>query len=330
MNGQWPYLAAGIERDTTLSVQGSSGHLQKNDAELTCEPGVTGYLLTDPHSGSYAGYNPLPDPSYWTLTLPGGIHVDADGKVSLLSVTAQPRENTLLIEYAAGEAQDGEEMATALLVNGMNSDPHILYNGKVVSEKMETALIDGRRTLIIPLTARYAGVDRVLARLAQSRVTRQQALTNPDNRDAELRCEAQQEHYLLSTPRSDAYRFQRLCPAPSVIAARIPGGLRLATDGRITLLQLEMSQREHRIAISLPPATQPTATERAHALLIFGADTPPALLLNGEPCTEPLLETQINGEKAYLAPLFGATSTEALPGVADRYRQAQELLDEKK
>ncbi len=42
VNDHWPYLAEGIARETTLSVQGSSGHLQKNDAELACEPGVTG------------------------------------------------------------------------------------------------------------------------------------------------------------------------------------------------------------------------------------------------------------------------------------------------
>ncbi len=121
----------------------------------------------------------------------------------------------------------------------------------------------------------------------------------------------------------------RSAPASSVIAARVPGGLRLATDGRVVLLRLEMSKRENRLAIDLPPATQPIPTERARALLIFGADTPPAVLLNGEPWSRALQEIQINGEKAYLVPLFGVSDGDAATGIAERYRQAQALLGDK-
>ena len=42
VNGQWPYLAPGLERDTTLTQQGRTGRLEKNGAVLTNEPGRMG------------------------------------------------------------------------------------------------------------------------------------------------------------------------------------------------------------------------------------------------------------------------------------------------
>ncbi len=169
VNGRWPYLPPGIERDSTLSVQGSTGRLEKNDAELTCDPGKMAYLLTDTQDGCYAAYHPLLDPTAWSLSFPGGIHIDADGKVSLLSITAQPRENKLTIDYAACEEQDTAEMATALLVSGLHANPQIFVNGQPAVGTIEAAILEGRRVLIIPLTHQYPGAAKVIERYTQKR-----------------------------------------------------------------------------------------------------------------------------------------------------------------
>ncbi len=63
VNGQWPYLPKDMERETSLSVMGRSGKLEKNGALLVGEPGRMAYLETDPVSGTTVGYNPLPAPT---------------------------------------------------------------------------------------------------------------------------------------------------------------------------------------------------------------------------------------------------------------------------
>ena len=60
INGSNPYLQPGIDRDTTLSQQGTTGRLEKNGAVLMTEKGRIAYLQTEPSSGTYTGYNPLP------------------------------------------------------------------------------------------------------------------------------------------------------------------------------------------------------------------------------------------------------------------------------
>jgi hypothetical protein len=57
------------------------GRIEKNGAVLTCEKGRMAYVQADPISGVYAAYNPLPDPTDWAFSVPGGIKVKADGDV---------------------------------------------------------------------------------------------------------------------------------------------------------------------------------------------------------------------------------------------------------
>ena len=61
LNGAWPYLPAGLERDTSWAQQGTTGRLEKNGAVLVTERGSKAYLIADPVSGAVVGYNPLPD-----------------------------------------------------------------------------------------------------------------------------------------------------------------------------------------------------------------------------------------------------------------------------
>jgi hypothetical protein len=132
MNGESPYPPRGIDRDSTLTQQGTTGRLEKNGATLTCEPGKMAYLQTEPISNTFAGYNPFPDPvADWSLTLPGGIGVKADGKLGLAKVVVQPKANRISIDYAVSDADKSEPgMAKSLIITGLSKAPEVVYNGK--------------------------------------------------------------------------------------------------------------------------------------------------------------------------------------------------------
>jgi len=138
LNGQWPYLAAGLDRDTPIAQQGSSGRLEKNGAVLRTEPGRKAYLLADAGHHVVTGYNPLPDPTRWSLGVPGGLELEADGKVGLMRVTVRPDAASIAVDYAPKPEQSGPEMAKYLLVRGARERPSIAVNGKqVVPEAIE-------------------------------------------------------------------------------------------------------------------------------------------------------------------------------------------------
>jgi len=151
VNGAWPYLPAGIDRDTTLTRMGTSGRIEKNGARLTCEPGVMAYLQTEPISGTYCGFNPLPDPSCWSLQLPGEVLVKTDGRLGLARVIVRPKENKIWLDYGVKDDQLTGDMATSLLVFGMHGAPIVERNGKPVKEKLAQVTLDGKSAWVIPL-----------------------------------------------------------------------------------------------------------------------------------------------------------------------------------
>ena len=151
VNGKWPYLPAGIDRDTNLTQQGAAGRLEKNGAVLTCEPGVMAYLQTEPISGTFCGFNPLPDPTCWSLQVPGGVTIKADGRLGLARVAVRPRENTLWLEYGVKDDQHTDDMATSLLVFGLPSPPKVYREGKLDAAKVVTVMLDGKTAYVIPL-----------------------------------------------------------------------------------------------------------------------------------------------------------------------------------
>lgn len=152
VNGQWPYLARGIERDSNLAQQGSTGRLEKNGAVLTSEPARMAFLQTEPISGTYAGYNPLPDPVLWKLSVPGGITLQADGRLSMTRVIVCPKDNQLQVDYATKEGQSTPDMATSLLVLGLKRAPVTTVNGKPLAT-LKSVTLDGQPAWVVPLTA---------------------------------------------------------------------------------------------------------------------------------------------------------------------------------
>ena len=132
LNGQWPYLPSGVERDTTWAQQGTTGRLEKNGAVLLTEPGRKAYLLADPLSGAVVGYNPLPDAQAWELITREGVRMRADGKVGLLRVEYRPWSGECDVDYAPKPDQDGEEMARTLTFSGLEQPPVVRLNGRRV------------------------------------------------------------------------------------------------------------------------------------------------------------------------------------------------------
>jgi hypothetical protein len=130
LNGAWPYLPAGLERDTTWAQQGTSGRLEKNGAVLTTEPGRKAYLMADPLSGAVVAYNPLPDLQVFALTTRDGASLQADGKVGLLRVEYRPWTHEWDISHVLKPGQDGADRAKSFTLSGLAMPPKVSLNGR--------------------------------------------------------------------------------------------------------------------------------------------------------------------------------------------------------
>jgi len=131
INGAAAFLPEGVDRDTTLTQQTRTGRVEKGGAVLLCEPGRTGYLQIEPASGTYAGFNPLPDLTTWSLAVPGGITVRADGRIGLARVVVRPKENRFWIDHAFRDGQAREASAAkSMLIFGCRETPTFEVNGR--------------------------------------------------------------------------------------------------------------------------------------------------------------------------------------------------------
>ncbi|MCX7935342.1 MAG: hypothetical protein N3A66_08800, partial [Planctomycetota bacterium] len=170
VNGEYPYLPLGMERDSTLAQAGRLGRLEKNGAVLLHEPNTMAYLQTEPISGTFAGHNPLPDPAFWALKTPGEVEITADGRLGMARVVVRPKENRLWIDYAVREPdQSRPDMASALLVTGLKADPAISLNGAPLAGRPATLTVAGKSAIVIPL------IKKAAANLAERYARAQQA-----------------------------------------------------------------------------------------------------------------------------------------------------------
>jgi hypothetical protein len=135
LNGKWPYLPPGLERDTSWAQQGTTGRLEKNGAVLVTEAGRKAYLLADPLSGAVVAYNPLPDPQPFALTTRDGLSLKADGKVALLRVEYRPWAREIDIDHTPKPEQTSEAMARNFLFSGLAEAPRVTVNGRPVEAR---------------------------------------------------------------------------------------------------------------------------------------------------------------------------------------------------
>jgi len=129
VNGRFPFLQAGLERNTTWSQQGVTGHLEKNGVVLETDPGRKSYLIADRQALGVLAYNPLPDPANWQLAFPDGASITANGKVGLLRVAVDREANTIEIDHAARDLRQVAELAKSMTLKGFPKETEIRVNG---------------------------------------------------------------------------------------------------------------------------------------------------------------------------------------------------------
>ncbi len=172
VNGQWPYLAEGLDRDTPLSVLGRSGVLKKGGARLTLEPNQMGYLVAEPTSGTYLAANPLPDATWFRFEVPGGAIVEADGRLGLAFVTVQPKSGKVDIDYGVHPAMPAAGLAAHLLISGLEAKPVVTLNGAAVATPLASVTVEGRKSWLVPVGA---GADPTPVTEAAIRTARTEA-----------------------------------------------------------------------------------------------------------------------------------------------------------
>ncbi|NLL83050.1 MAG: hypothetical protein GX230_02255 [Lentisphaerae bacterium] len=131
INGEWPYLAKGVMRASPWAIQGSAGELELQGAILRNKPGLHAYLQAVPEADTFIGYQPMPQLSPWSLTLPDGSEIVADGDVGLLRVVARPVANRVWVEQiytATQQAAEAPPCATGLLLKGFKAVPQVYLN----------------------------------------------------------------------------------------------------------------------------------------------------------------------------------------------------------
>ena len=129
VNGEWPYLDIKMDRDSTYSQQGRTGRLEKNGSVLISEENRMAYLETVPSLGITAAYNPFPEPMAMTVQTPGGVTVNANGKLGITRIIFDDNQNSLTVDYPA-QNPAGEGMADQLIIQGAPNRPAVIVNGE--------------------------------------------------------------------------------------------------------------------------------------------------------------------------------------------------------
>ncbi len=175
VNGKWPYNAPGIERDTTLTQQGTTGKLEKNGATLTSEPGAMTYLVADAAHGVFSGYQPFSKPTFWSLSIPGDIRVDADGRLAMGRVTIQPAARKITVSYASADGQSKlPGMASHLIFSGLKDVQEVELNGKKTA--LKPVKIGDKDALALPLEGTEVSISQIPERFARAQAVFEKAV----------------------------------------------------------------------------------------------------------------------------------------------------------
>ncbi len=134
LNGAWPYLPPGLDRDSFWAQQGTTGRLEKAGTVLTTESGRKAYLIADPSSGAVVAYNPLPDPQDFALATRDGASFRADGKIGLMRLEYRPWAHEVEIDHTPKPGQDG--LASTITVSGLAREPKVTVNGHRVDPRI--------------------------------------------------------------------------------------------------------------------------------------------------------------------------------------------------
>jgi hypothetical protein len=149
VNARPAFLPTGVLRDTTTSIQGNAATIQKLGAVLRGEEGRMKFIQVEPQSGTFVGWNPLPDLAKFSFLIPGGIKIRSDGRIGLARVQVNPRQNRVIVSYAWREGQHQDpNAATAFILTGFKMPPEVELNG-ISQTKLETRSLDGELAYIV-------------------------------------------------------------------------------------------------------------------------------------------------------------------------------------
>ena len=175
VNGEWPYLPSGMDRDDPYAQMGRTGKFEKNGLTLETEPGRMAYVLTEPESGHFVAFNPFSEPTLWKLTLPGGAVVTANGRLAMTRMEFDEKANVLTVDYGdtVGADQQGD-LASAIVIQGDVPTPKVIFNGEEVAPQEGT--LDGKKSSAFPidpafdakkLEERWKGAQGAFARVGE-------------------------------------------------------------------------------------------------------------------------------------------------------------------
>ena len=151
VNGRPAFLPTGVLRDTTTSIQGNAATIEKLGAVLQGEQGRMKFIQVEPQSGTFVGWNPLPDLAKFSFLIPGGIKIWSDGRIGLARVLINPRRKRVEVTHAWREGQDQDpDAATALILSGFKTPPTVDFNG-TVQTNLTTHILDGQLIYLVPL-----------------------------------------------------------------------------------------------------------------------------------------------------------------------------------
>jgi hypothetical protein len=159
VNGRPAFLPPGVLRDTSTSIQGDAATIEKLGAMLQGEQGRMKFIQAEPQSGTFVGWNPLPDLMKFSFLIPNGIKIQSDGQIGLARVLVNPRENRVVVTQAWREGQDREpNAATTLVLSGFKKPPKVELNG-TVQINLITCTLRGQPVYLVPLRDITSSVD---------------------------------------------------------------------------------------------------------------------------------------------------------------------------
>ena len=151
INGKPAFLPAEILRDTSTSIQGTAGAIEKAGAILRGEQGRMKFLQVEPATGTYVAWNPLPDLTKFSFLTPEGVRIQSDGRIGMARVEVNPTEARVFVTHVWEKGQEQDETAgTALLLTGFQKAPRLDFNGVELTDVI-TRTVNGQHAYVLPL-----------------------------------------------------------------------------------------------------------------------------------------------------------------------------------
>ena len=178
VNGQDPWAELQerkLWQDTSLTQMGR-GRLEKNGAVIDrgpAHPNLNLFLQTFPKQKVFVAANLLPNYLCYSFQEPGGVRIEADGRLSM-GRWAVKDSREIDVAYHAFEGtfmpKDGElPPARTLFVSGAKSQPTITLNGKDVSAKVKPWKNGETTGWVVPLGDSLPADADIAAGLAAAR-----------------------------------------------------------------------------------------------------------------------------------------------------------------